>query len=299
MVSTAVMFPGLGAEYPGMVARFCAHYPESAAVVRSWSEACAADLCADPPEEAREHQRHRQLQVHALNLLWWRQQVNQCRDAAVCGHSLGFYAALVAAGVIDEAFSLQLVDTVFALSWDAWAENGHEVAAITAHRPLDPRDILDRYGLETLCVNSDAQLVVYGPPPAVTKLCDDVGDDLIRLDWLASSIPFHSWTMRGVTAALRRLMTRDAWPLCEPERMLWCHVGARPLGTAAAAAEVLVTQPRLPVLWRDAIRAMRLHGVSEFRETGPNRILTQMVRSIAPGAKTSWSDHLRPRRGAA
>jgi len=292
------MFPGLGAEYPAMVARFCERYPEAGASIDRWSEATGLDLTSEAPDALRERQRHRQLQVHAMNLLWWRNEAERYPDAAVCGHSLGFYAALVAAGVIDEDFSTELVDRVFGLSWDAWADNGHEVAAITSRRTLDdPVWLLEAHALETLCVNSDAQLVVYGAPAAIADLCAELGSDLIGRHRLESPIPFHSWSMRGVSAALERLMKRDHWRFQDPVRPLWSHIQACRLPDAAAAAATLAAQPRLPVLWRDTIVDLRRYGAERFVEVGPNRILSQIVRWIVPGREVVWSDRLRfPRR---
>jgi acyl transferase domain-containing protein len=300
MPTTVAMFPGFGVEYPEMVVRFCKHHPASAAAVARWSAQTGLDLYAEPPAEPREQQRHRQLQVHVMNLLWWRLAGPAYPEASLVGHSFGFYAALVAAGVIDEDFSVQLVDTMFALSWDAWANNDRLVAVITAHRPLEPLELLQAHQLETLCINSDAQLVLYGLPPAFADLCDALGDDLIGCKTLSSTIPFHSWSMHGVTAALTRLMHRDDWHFRDPERALWCHVRVRPLADAAAAAEVLASQARLPVRWRDLIRALRLHGAASFVEIGPNRILSQTVRWIDPRATVAWTDKLRPKgeRGA-
>ena len=229
-----------------------------------------------------------------MNLLWWRVEANKHLNAAVCGHSLGFYAALVAAGVIVEEFSIELVDKVFSLSWDAWADNGYEVTAITSRFTLDdPRWLLDTYGLETLCVNSDAQLVVYGAPTSIAALCAELGEDLIGRNRLDSSIPFHSWTMRGVSCALERLMARDCWQFRDPVRPLWSHIQARRIPDAAAAAHQLASQTHLPVLWRDTITDLRVRGVSRFIEIGPNRVLSQIVRWIEPKLAVSYSDRLR------
>ena len=301
MLTEVIMFPGLGAEYPGMVARFCEHYPEAVGSIERWSAATGLDLMSEAPEEPCQRQRHRQLQVHAMNLLWWSKEAYKHPQAAACGHSLGFYAALVAAGVIDEDLSVELVDRVFAMSWDAWADSDHEIAAITSRRTLDdPTWLLDEHSLETLCVNSDAQLVVYGTHEAIKGLCAELGEDLIRWNRLDSVIPFHSWTMRGVSAVLERMMHRGAWRFSDPKRPIWSHIRARRLPDARAAAAALAAQPRLPVLWRDTIVDLRRYGASRFVEVGPNRILSQIVRWIVPGRQVVWSDDLRfPRRAKA
>ena len=301
MLTDVAMFPGLGAEYPDMLPRFCERYAAEAGAIEHWSELTGLDLMAGAPDAPREQQRYRQLQVHVMNLLWWRKEAEKYPHAAVCGHSLGFYAALVAAGVIDEDFSVELVDRVFGLSWDAWADNGHEVAAITSHRNLDdPLWLLEAHALETLCVNSDAQMVVYGAPEAIAGLCTELGADLIGWNRLTSPIPFHSWAMHGVTTALQRLINRDHWCFSEPERPLWSHTQARRLPDASAAANAFATQPSLPVRWRDTIMDLRRYGASRFVEVGPNRILSQIVRWIVPNKQVDWSDQIRfPRRARA
>lgn len=304
MSNHVIMFPGLGAEYPGMMAQFCDQFPEAADTVARWSRQLGCDLMAEAPApapapasaSARERQRHRQLQIHALNLLWWRRVGPSYPDAAVCGHSLGYYAALVAAGVIDEEFSLRLLDTVFRVSWDAWAGNTRQVGVVTAHRVLDPRWLLEAHRLETLCINSDHQFAVYGAAEDCAALCAGLGDDLIGWSRLDTPVPFHSWAMGGVSATLQRLMRRDRWQFEEPRRLLWSHIHGYCVPDGEAAAAVLTEQPRLTVQWRETIRAMQSRRVCHFVEVGPNRILSQMVRRIDPHLSVATSDRLRSAR---
>ena len=66
------MFPGLGAEYPGMLAAFCKHYPWAESVIKNWESSIDFPLLNYEPQSARDKELSRQLQIHCLNLLWWK-----------------------------------------------------------------------------------------------------------------------------------------------------------------------------------------------------------------------------------
>ena len=112
------LFPGLGSEYAGMAGRFAAEFPGTQSRLSEWFGPMRAqrilaedDMAVETPDQELALQQR----VHALNLLWWRLAAASPAHAPAsgfAGHSLGFYAALVAAGSLSERASLQVIETV-------------------------------------------------------------------------------------------------------------------------------------------------------------------------------------------
>lgn len=292
-VNTTIVFPGLGADYPQMVSRFTGRFPEARETLADWSRLLDAPLGADPPlADERRRERLRQLEIHALNLLWWRQVEQAYPDAVFCGHSLGFYAALVAAGVVDEQTSFRLIDLVFDLCWAAFGSRRQPVAVLTVRNTIDSRWLAAK-GAEVLCINCPRQVVVFAPQPVLEAIAAELGDELLRINPLGSQPPFHSRSMEGVSWAISKRLARDDWAFHKPSRPLWTHIEARPLTGWDDAMAQVIEQPHRPVRWQQTVQALVATGRRRFVEVGPNRIIGQILRWIEPGLDVKCVDNLR------
>jgi [acyl-carrier-protein] S-malonyltransferase len=297
-----VMFPGLGASYAQMVGKFVAAHPGAEEALREWSWLVDAELGAPVTEDAadgREAARRAQLEIHALNLLWWRQRRAEARaaGAAVCGHSLGYYAALVAAGVLDEASSFKLVDTAFGMGWQAFGHGDDEVFVLTATDALDFDAALQGLPVELLSDNSPMQRVLCGPPGSVEKVRARLGKRLLAVSTMPTHVPFHSARLQAVCARFAERIVQMGI-VAQPMQMpVWSHIGARPVADAQAALALVPAQLCRPVRWGRLIDALVQSGRYEFIEVGPNRVLSQVVRWISPQLEVSFVDRFR-RQGA-
>lgn len=284
-----VTFPGLGASYPRMLEKYLAAYSDDAAQITSWLEPIDSDACgAECAAELRA-----QAEIHALNLLWWRRSRSSLAADAVCGHSLGYYAALVAAGVVDEATSFRLLAVVLRTVWPAFAAHAQNIHVLTLRHETDLAALAARHGMELIAQNNSMQGVLYGASNAWDALIREVGDDLLRGVALPTRVPFHSEVMRLRAGALRdavRAVT-DRPGACRLP--LWSHIDAAPIETGAQALELAAVQPYRTVRWAQLMSVLRARGALEFIEVGPNRILTQIARLNVPQVETRFIDHLR------
>ncbi len=292
-----IMFPGLGASYPRMVEKYLCAHPADTEVLAHWSDVLGAPLAtafgSTEGRDARESERMRQMEIHALNLLWWRRIAPEARGAALCGHSLGYYAALVAAGVIDEDTSFRLIDTVFSAGWRAFGGSDDTIFVVTAKEDYDFAPLLRDVPVEVLSENNQLQRVMYGTRTQYQQVLGRLNGHLLASTELGTRVPFHARCMQGpraeVTAVLVELGIVPG-PLRSP---LWSHITARRIHTGEQALALVLEQLDQPVMWHRLVDALIQAGRYEFIEVGPNRVLSQTVRWISPQLDVRFVDNLR------
>lgn len=284
-----LMFPGLGAAYARMLEKYLTAYPEDSVPARAWLDAVATD--GHSAEYAAEL--HAQAEIHALNLLWWRRARTSLAADAVCGHSLGYYAALVAAGVVDEDTSFALLAAVLRTLWPAFVDHAQQVRVLTVRHETDMDTLAARHGMELIAWNNARQAVLYGSDAAWRALTRDLGDDVLSGVSLPTRIPFHSETIRSFAKLLHDEVHAviDRPGACRLQ--LWSHIDAAPVEDGAHAMALVAAQPYRAVRWARLLEVLRGRGAVEFTEIGPNRTLTQIARLSAPQVEARFIDHLR------
>ncbi|MFU8822398.1 MAG: ACP S-malonyltransferase, partial [Gammaproteobacteria bacterium] len=113
-MAIAVIFPGQGSQSVGMLARLLAEQPAAAAAFEEANEALGYNLgalVAAGPDELLNRTDHTQPAMLAAGVAVWRawQARGGPRPAAMAGHSLGEYTALVCAGALGYADALRIV----------------------------------------------------------------------------------------------------------------------------------------------------------------------------------------------
>lgn len=201
---------------------------------------------------------------------------------AVVGHSLGEYAALVEAGVLDYEAALRLVDVRGRAMAQAGAERPGAMVAVLG-LPIDA--VADT--CSTLAnvwvanVNSPTQTVISGAVADVQAAADRLDDAGARMVVrLPISIACHTPLMAPAAERLRAIL-KDI-PLRPPTLPFYSAVDAKPKHDPADIARSLVDGVTRPVLFAATVRRMRDDGVDEFVEVGPGRVLRGLLRDNAP-----------------
>jgi [acyl-carrier-protein] S-malonyltransferase len=207
--------------------------------------------------------------------------------AFVAGHSVGEYAALVAAGVLSFRDALRVVARRGELMSRASVEGGM-AAVIGLDRSVVDEVIAAIASPADLVVandNAPGQVVISGrraslidAEPALRKA--GAG----RVIGLPVSGPFHSPWMADVSDQLARAMDDVEWQDADPPVV--SNVTAEPVTDASIIRGLLAEQVRSPVEWVASVRRMVAEGVDTFVECGPGSALTGMVKRIAPEART-------------
>ncbi len=289
MPKVAVVFPGQGSQYVGM-GQALYEASEAAREVFSLAEEASGlpiqRLCFEGPLEELTQTVNLQPAMVAVDLAVWRALAAAgVQPAAVAGHSLGEYPALVAAGVLSEADCLKLVSLRGRLmDRDAKANPG-AMAAVMGKSPQEVAELCQKAGgvVQPANYNAPAQTVITGKKDDVAaagKLAKEAGAKVIPLK---VSGAWHSPLMekagQEMAAALEDVTF--AAPRCPH---LPNTIGQPTQDPAQVKAE-LKRQLTSPVRWVQSVEAMLELGVEVFIEAGPKKVLAGLIKKTAPQAR--------------
>ncbi|HEX6475276.1 MAG TPA: ACP S-malonyltransferase [Candidatus Limnocylindria bacterium] len=207
--------------------------------------------------------------------------------AFVAGHSVGEYAALVAAGVMGVPDAIRLVARRGELMAAAQVDGG--MAAVIGMERQAVAEVIGAVAGPTDLVvandNAPGQVVISGTRAAILDAEEALkAAGARRVIPLPVSGPFHSPWMAEVSDALAAAFEDVAWSDAEPPVV--SNVTAEPVTHADRIRNLLAEQVRSPVEWVASVRRMAADGVDTFIECGPGSALTGMVKRIAPEART-------------
>lgn len=292
MPDFAVVFPGQGAQRAGMAMDFAEGTPES----REVFEEARSVLPFDPAEVCRRADPAGGEGDPRLDLTEYAQPCILTAEIAMLrglqvrfgfaptwfgGHSLGEYAALVAAGAVPFATALRLVHARGRLMQQATPVGfGAMAALIRDGLPLDEiRALAEGLGVDLANDNSPNQAVVSGPADAVAALSAELSQRL-RVVPLAVSAPFHSRHMAQAEAAFRQVLdeSRPDFQADRAVRVTSNYTGGFHTGHEDDLVEALTRQVSAPVRWRDNMAALAA-ATPTIYEVGPNRPLGGFFRT--------------------
>ena len=220
------------------------------------------------------------------------------KAAVVAGHSLGEYSALAAAGsfsIPDAARLLKLrgrtMQTAVPVGEGAMAallgaemEQAEEICAEAAPIPDSPTDA--REVIELANDNGAGQIVVSGHRGAVERAVAIAPSKGVRRAMLLPvSAPFHCALMAPAAEAMAEALQNT--PPRPPIVPLIANVSAAKATDPTEIRELLVKQVTAMVRWRECVNAMVELGVDSFVELGAGKVLSGLIRRIAPDAATA------------
>jgi [acyl-carrier-protein] S-malonyltransferase len=275
MPSSALLFPGQGSHAEGMDEPYRGH---------PLFERGLELLGHDPFERLSEGTRYQQPALFLCSVAaWdeWREEAEDEADAsAAAGHSLGEYAALVAAGALQFDDAVRLVDERAAAMADAGELNAGGMIAMLGGDAQGVRDLASRLGLVVANDNAPGQLVLSGSVDALDEAeevaRDETGARARRLDVTGA---FHSPLMEPAAERLRAAL--EATPIGRPQIPVYSN------GSAAPFVEIrreLAENLLRPVRWRETLLALRTARIERFVELGPGEVLTGLVKRTLQAA---------------
>lgn len=290
-MTIALLFSPQGSQAVGMGRDVAARWPAAATAYRDADEALGWSVtatCWEGPEDRLNDTRQTQpcLVATSVAALAALRSAVALEPSFVAGHSVGEYAALVAAGVLDADDALRLVARRGQLMAEA-APDGGMSAVIGLDRP-DVAEAVAAIGAGDALVvandNAPGQVVVSGTRAALDAAVPALqAAGARRVIPLKVSGPFHSPGMAAVGDALASAFAEVDWHDADPPVV--SNVTAEPVTDAGEIRRLLARQVSSPVEWVRSVRTMRDAGVDTFIEIGPGAALTGMVRRIVPEAR--------------
>jgi len=289
MTAFAFVFPGQGSQSVGMLDAWGDH----PAVVQTLKEASAAlgedigRLIHDGPKDQLDLTTNTQpvmLTAGIAAYRAWRAE-GGAEPAAVAGHSLGEYTALVAAGVLTLADALPLVRLRATAMQEAVPVGVGAMAAILG---LDAEAV--RAGclaaaqasgevVEAVNFNDPKQVVIAGTKAGVEKACEMLkAAGAKRALPLPVSAPFHSSLMKPAALRLQAALADVA--VNAPAIPVVNNIDVAAPVDAAAIRDALVRQAAGPVRWVEVVEALRGRGMTHIIECGPGKVLAGTVKRI-------------------
>ena len=287
-MASAVLFPGQGSQFPGMADPWAEH-PAGAAVLAEASAAIGHDVIVGSRDDgALATTAFVQPALLACDVAAFRVLVAEgLHDiVGVAGHSLGEFAALVAADAIGLADALSLVVIRGSAMQRAGEDRPGAMSALLGLGADDASTLCeDVRGEDVLVVaneNSPAQTVASGSVAAIERLEAAAKERKVRAIRLPVAGAFHSELMRPavepVREALDRIEVRDPTiPVAE-------NVTGELVTDGGWLRQLLERQVVSPVRWETGIRALAAAGATTFLEAGAGDVLTKLMKRIEPSA---------------
>lgn len=265
--ATAVLFPGQGSHADGMEEP----WTSSPRLQRGLEL-----LDYDPFSRLDEGTRYQQPAIFLCSVAAWDARL-QDADAeapvAAAGHSLGEYAALVAAGALTFEDALRVVD-VRASAMDRANElvPGGMVALLGGD--IDAaRGLARRTGLHVANDNAPGQVVLSGREEGIEQAIELGREFEVRVRRLPVSAAFHTPLMAPAADELAEALATAE--IGDPAFPVISNSTVEPFGDVRAE---LVANLLAPVRFRETLLRLADDGVAEFEEVGPGRVLAGLVR---------------------
>jgi [acyl-carrier-protein] S-malonyltransferase len=295
-MARAFVFPGQGSQAVGMGKALAEAFPQARAVLDEVDAALSQKLSGlmfEGPADALTLTANAQpalmaVSLAAIRVLEAEAGLDLARDAAfVAGHSLGEYSALAAAGTFSIADAARLLRVRGDAMQNATPVGVGAMAALLGLEIEAAAEVAREAAQGQVCDvandNGGAQVVVSGHKAAVERavaLAPAKGAK--RAVMLTVSAPFHCALMAPAAAAMREALARVA--MRAHAVPVVANVEVAPLTDPARIRDALVRQVTATVRWRECVAAMAGQGVDRFYEIGAGKVLTGLVRRIAPGA---------------
>ncbi len=291
----AFVFPGQGSQAVGMLDAWGDH-PVVTETVKEASEALGEDLgrlIKEGPKEALALTTNTQpvmLLAGVAAFRVWMAETGRT-PAAVAGHSLGEYSAMVAGGVLTLAQAMPLVRFRAQAMQDAVPVGAGAMAAILGldatkivaicRESIGSTGLNDEETVAAVNFNEPGQTVIAGSKAAVERACEALkAAGAKRALMLAVSAPFHSILMRPAAEQLKAYLENVA--LLPPQIPLVNNIDVQVESEPQRIRDALYRQAFGPVRWVECVKAIQARGITSVVECGPGKVLAGLVKRIDP-----------------
>ncbi len=285
----AFVFPGQGAQYPGMGEDLYNKSAEARALFERSNEILGFNITevmfggtVDDLKQTKVTQPA--IFLHSVLLA---KTLNDFLPDMVAGHSLGEFSALVASGAVSFEDGLTLVAKRAGAMQKACEVEPSTMAAIVG---LDDQVVEEVCaGIDEIVVpanyNCPGQLVISGSIAGIEKACALLTErGAKRALKLVVGGAFHSPLMEPAREELAAAI--EATLFCRPVCPVYQNVTALPVTDPETIKKNLIAQLTAPVRWTQTVQNMIAGGATSFTEIGPGNVLQGLIKKVDRNAVT-------------
>ena len=287
----AFLFPGQGAQFPGMGKDIYEASEEAKTLFHQANEILGfniTDIMFGEDADALKQTQVTQPAIFLHSVILSSVMGKSFNPACVAGHSLGEFSALVAAKALSFESGLKLVHQRALAMQDACDEVPGTMAAVLGLEDQVIEDVCAKISGIVVAANYNCpgQLVISGEKEAIALACEAMKEaGAKRALPLPVGGAFHSQLMEPaktkLAAAIEHTSIQD--PICP----VYQNVVATGITDAAIIKTNLIAQLTAPVLWTQSVQQMLSDGATSFTEVGPGKVLQGLVKKIDRSAETS------------
>ncbi len=290
----ACIFPGQGSQYVGMGKELASISREAASIFELADKVLGMELsrlCWEGPEEELTKTINTQPAIVTTSIAAFAMlREKGLNPSMVAGHSVGEYAALVAAGALSVEDALLLVRKRGSLMYEAGIDCPGAMAAIIGLSHEHINNICKEVSSKGICqvanLNCSDQVVISGNIDAVAKARELATQaNAKRVIPLNVSGAFHSPLMKPASAKLKEEIEKIE--IKNPRIPVITNVYAREANSAQEIKDALILQMESQVLWQNSIELIVSKGIRTFVETGAGKVLSGLNKKINKEIKTS------------
>ncbi|HPF50911.1 MAG TPA: ACP S-malonyltransferase [Draconibacterium sp.] len=286
----AYVFPGQGAQYPGMGKDLYENSAEAKALFEKANDILGFDITKIMFEGDVEDLKQTKVTQPAIFLhsVLLAKTLKDFAPDMVAGHSLGEFSALVANGTLTFEDGLKLVSQRAMAMQKACEVEPSTMAAIVG---------LEDDVVEEVCAsipdvvvpanyNCPGQLVISGSEAGIDKACALLTEKGARRALkLVVGGAFHSPLMEPAREELAAAIEATIFnkPICP----VYQNVDAQPVTDPEVIKENLIAQLTAPVKWTQIVQNMIADGATSFTEIGPGKVLQGLIMKVDRSVQTS------------
>ncbi len=284
----AMVFPGQGSQFCGMLADCFEHMPQVATVFEEASDVLGYDMKAlvltGPESQLNQTEFTQPALLTAGYALWqqW-QTVSAAAPQYLAGHSLGEYTALVCGGAISFAEGLRLVQKRGQLMQQAVPAGTGAMAAVLGLSELEIAQICEQVSegeiVSPANFNAIGQTVIAGTAAAVERAAVALKTQgAKKVLPLPVSVPSHCALMDSIRPAFSEAIAQCTWTL--PTIPVLHNATVAAADSVSALQTALIDQLSQPVRWVESIQWLAAQGITHCLECGPNKVLQGLIKRV-------------------
>jgi [acyl-carrier-protein] S-malonyltransferase len=300
-MKTALLAPGQGSQYVGMMKDLYEHYPQAKELIDLADKILGyklSQICFNGPLEELKKTKYTQPALFLHSAVVYEILKDKLEFDCVAGHSVGEYAALYWAGVLKFEDALRLVSLRGELMYKAGEYAPGTMFAVIGASDEAVENVCKLLNQNTVGAvvvpanyNCPGQLVVSGSADFLRQNVEEfkkAGAKLVKE--LVVSGAFHSPLMEPAKKELEKAILEIEFK--DAKVPVYQNVSAKPTTNAEEIKTALINQLTSPVFWTQTILEMHRNGVRRFIELGAGNVLQGLVKRTVPDCEIIGLDKL-------